>query len=99
MTRCLLAGLVLARIAWPQQRVEIVMEKRDHGAWAAIDPATILERGEQVRFRFRTNFEGFFYVVNSGTSGSQTLLFPRSETGRRNNVSSGREQTVPATDT
>jgi len=37
-------------------------------------------------------------VMNHGTSGNYTLLFPREETGRENNVKSGKEYLVPATE-
>ena len=50
-----------------------------------------------MRFRFRANFDGYLYVMNYGTSGSYSLLFPREETGRENNVKSGKEYLVPAT--
>jgi len=97
--RLILLGAFLPGLAVAQatQWVEIVLEKHDKSAWRQIDPASVLERGDQIRFRFRTNYEGFFYVINSGTSGAQTLLFPRQETGRQNSVSAKTEHLVPAT--
>jgi hypothetical protein len=80
-------------------RMEIVLERRDGAAWRAIKPGLVLEQGDQVRFRFRTNFDGFLYVSNYSTSGRYEQLFPREETGRNNGVVAGQEYRVPATST
>jgi len=80
-------------------RMEIVLERRDGAAWHAIDPGLVLEQGDEVRFRFRTNFEGYLYVSNHSTSGRYDQLFPREETGRDNRVTAGQEYRVPATST
>jgi hypothetical protein len=52
-----------------------------------------------VRFRFRTTFDGYLYVINSGTSGSQSLLFPGDATGRDNRVRANQDYFVPSTAT
>jgi hypothetical protein len=86
----------------PQQgpyRMEIALERRDSGAWHAVDPGLVLEQNDRVRFRFRTNFDGYLYVMNQSTSGSYTLLFPSEETGRENQIHAGKDYVVPATQT
>src|SRR5216684_1550945 len=68
----------------PQQgpyRMEIVLERRDAGAWHAVDPGLVLEQNDRVRFRFHTNFDGYLYVMNQSTSGAYAMLFPREDTG------------------
>lgn len=77
--------------------MEIVLERRDGGGWRTIDPGLVLEQGAEVRFRFRTNFDGYLYVSNYSTSGKYDPLFPREETGRNNRIASGQEYRVPAT--
>lgn len=79
------------------RRILIQVEMRNDGEWKTVDPATIFESGVQVRFRVKTNFAGYIYVMNLGTSGAYTLLFPREETGSQNRVEAGREYVVPAT--
>lgn len=79
------------------RRILIQVELRNGGEWKTVDPATIFESGAQVRFRVKTNFSGFLYVMNQGTSGAYTLLFPREDTGSQNKVEPGREYVVPAT--
>lgn len=80
------------------QRMEIQVELRDGGAWRAVDPSHVFSQGDRVRFRFRSNFTGYLYVMNQGTSGDYTKLFPREDTGTANRVESGREYLVPATE-
>jgi hypothetical protein len=79
-------------------RIELTLERREGSAWRAIDPGLVLETGDRVRFRFRANFDGYLYVMNQGTSGAYSLLFPREETGQQNNIRSGKEHQVPATE-
>jgi hypothetical protein len=78
-------------------RMELVLERLDRDSWRAIDPGLVLAQGERVRFKFRTNFDGFLYVMNQSTSGTYEQLFPRDETGQDNRISASREYQVPAT--
>src|SRR6516165_1748918 len=81
------------------QRMEIMLEKYDHGVWKAIDPGLVLDQSDRVRFRFRTNFDGYLYVTNQSTSGKYEQLFPRDETGQDNRIVKDTEYRVPATST
>jgi hypothetical protein len=78
-------------------RIEITLERYESGSWRAIDPALVLAQGDRVRFRVRTNFEGYLYVTNQSTSGSYEQLYPRAETGNDNHVLANKEYQVPAT--
>jgi hypothetical protein len=78
-------------------RMELVLERLDRDTWRAIDPGLVLAQGDRVRFKFRTNFDGYLYVMNQSTSGTYEQLFPRDETGRDNRISASREYQVPAT--
>ncbi|PWT98376.1 MAG: hypothetical protein C5B51_29490 [Terriglobia bacterium] len=80
------------------QRMEIMLERLETGSWHVIDPGLVLEQSDRVRFRFRTNFNGYLYVINQSTSGKYEQLFPRSETGQENRIRAGVEYRVPATD-
>lgn len=84
-----------ARLAKGPQWIEIVLEKNGSGAWKAIPSGLVLEPGDLVRFRIRTNFNGYLYVINSGTSGVRSLLFPAQDTGMKNNISAGADYTIP----
>lgn len=80
-------------------RMEILLEKMDGSNWVKVDPRLILARNDRVRFRFRTNFDGYLYVMNRSTSGNYEQLFPREETGQDNRITAGKDYMVPATDT
>lgn len=81
----------------PSQRIEITMERSDAGAWKAVPPGFVFQKGDHIRFRVHTNFDGYLYVMNYGTSGQYSNLFPREETGTDNRIKSGAEYFVPAT--
>lgn len=80
-------------------RMEIMLERMDGEKWRTIDPGLVLSSGDRVRFRFRTNFDGYLYVTNLGTSGKYEQLFPRHETGQDNRITSAQDYQVPATST
>jgi len=79
-------------------RMEITLERHDSSGWHVIDPGLVLNQGDQVRFRFKTNFNGFLYVTNQSSSGAYQQLFPMQETGQNNRVSAGQEYQVPSTE-
>jgi hypothetical protein len=78
-------------------RLEIVLERREGAAWKAVDPGLVFQQNDRVRFRAKTNFGGYLYVMNRSTSGKYELLFPTAEAGEKNRIEAGREYTVPAT--
>jgi|SRR5579871_2764622 len=99
---CLLAGAAFAQSGAARedgQRMEILLERLEGDSWHAIDPGLVLEQSDRVRFRFRTNFDGYLYVMNQNTSGKYEQLFPREETGQDNHIVAGKQYQVPATDT
>jgi len=81
-----------------RSRIEITLERKDAKGWTSIEPSLVLASGDVIRFRFKSNFEGYLYVTNLGTSGQYSLLFPREETGTRNIVQASKEYLIPATD-
>jgi hypothetical protein len=107
MMRLAAAGWLLAAAAFAQtgtgreggKRMEIQLERLRGGAWHTIDPALVLDQADRVRFRFRTDFDGYLYVMNRSTSGKYEQLFPREETGQDNHILAGTEYRVPATET
>jgi hypothetical protein len=100
-----LSMLALLPLAWSQSksmtqgahRMELILERLDGSTWKTIDPALVLAQGDRVRFRFRTNFDGYLYVTNQSTSGKYEQLFPREETGQDNRIAANKDYQVPAT--
>jgi len=109
MIRLAAAFLLAAVLALPQtpapsrtmtegaHRMELVLERLDRDTWRAIDPGLVLAQGDRVRFKFRTNFDGYLYVMNQSTSGTYEQLFPRPETGQDNHIAASKEYQIPAT--
>ncbi len=79
------------------QRIDITVERSEAGDWKAVPPGFVFKKGDHVRFHVRANFDGYLYVMNYGTSGQYTNLFPRQETGTENRIKSGTDYLVPAT--
>jgi hypothetical protein len=92
MIRLIFAFSLAAALAAPQSptpsrtltegshRMELVLERLDRDTWRAIDPGLVLAQGDRVRFKFRTNFDGYLYVMNQSTSGNYEQLFPTDQT-------------------
>jgi len=78
-------------------RMELMLERLDGNTWRPIDPGLVLNQGDRVRFKFRTNFDGFLYVMDQATSGKYEQLFPRLDTGQENRIAASHEYLVPAT--
>ncbi|HEY3841415.1 MAG TPA: DUF4384 domain-containing protein [Bryobacteraceae bacterium] len=79
-------------------RMEILLEKEDHGKAVVVEPGHVFEPGDRLRFRFTPNFNGTLFVMDKGTSGSYTMLFPKEETGTNDKLESGKSYLLPSTD-
>jgi hypothetical protein len=77
--------------------MEITLDRREGAAWRAVDPGLVFAQDDRVRFRFRTNFAGYLYVMNQSTSGKYETLFPRQDTGEENRIEAGKEYIIPTT--
>jgi Domain of unknown function (DUF4384) len=105
--QALLAVLAIFSPALPQthtmaegaHRIELMLERLDGDTWKTIDPGLVLNQGDRVRFKFKTNFDGYLYVMNQSTSGKYEQLFPGEETGQDNRIVASTEYRVPATST
>jgi hypothetical protein len=79
-------------------RMEIQLEKEDHGKAVIMEPGHVFEPGDRLRFRFTPNFSGVLFVIDRGTSGSYTMLFPNQETGTNDRIEAGRSYVLPEKD-
>jgi serine/threonine protein kinase len=70
------------------------------GTETDIDPATTTFRsGDRVRLSFESNVDGYLYLVQQGSSGRWSVLFPNPEiNGGRNRVRKSAEYQVPDED-
>jgi|CZKL01.1.fsa_nt_gi hypothetical protein len=56
----------------------------------------VFETGDVLRFRLTSEYDGFLYVVDLGSSGTYTILFPAAGTSSDNLVHRGKDSLVPA---
>jgi hypothetical protein len=79
------------------QKLKFTLERQEQGKWRIVDPATVLDQGDRVRFRVTSTFKGYLYVLALTTSGNYELLFPRGDTGTGNEIAANQEYVVPQT--
>ena len=95
--------LALTAVAQPSKRaqparwLDVTLDRMEDEKWWPVEPGTVMKHDEHVRFRFKANFAGYVYVVNHGTSGVRTLLFPNADAGMDNTVQPAKEYRVPST--
>jgi hypothetical protein len=77
--------------------MEVTLERQEGKTWKTVDPGFVFEQGDRVRFLFQSNFDGYLYVMDYGTSGKHSLLFPSQDAGSENRIAAGKEYRIPAT--
>lgn len=100
MKRCLLAIILLMHSAVSQtvsRTVEVVVERAKADDWEAVDARTVFMPDEQIRFRLRSSFSGFLYVLDETSTGQYVWLFPDKNAGLDNQIQAGQWSLVPAT--
>jgi len=99
MRRRFAISLLLAAAAYaqPSVRVDITVERFEGEQWKTQPSGLVFKKNDHLRFRVRSNFDGYLYVMNYGTSGQYSKLFPSAEAGIQNRIQSGVEYIVPAT--
>ncbi len=66
----------------------------DDGGVKAVSPSTIFAGGSRIRLGFNANRAGFLYIVNLGSSGKVTTIFPNATTDN-NQVQPGLVYQIP----
>ncbi len=79
------------------QRISVMVQREEPAGWRDVNPATVFEPGDRLRFHISSTSSGYLYVMNQGTSGTYELLFPRTDTGSDNRIEAAKDYTVPAT--
>ena len=95
-----LAALALAqdtRPAEPDSSVEVRLELRKDGEWQPVESTAVLGANDEIRFRFRTFFPGYLYVLNRTSSGETDWLYPLADQGQTSRVEPGPGYLIPGT--
>jgi hypothetical protein len=85
------ASTSVATTGRPGVRVRIELDRGGRARW--VSPKTTFQAGDRVRFHFNMNFAGYVVIINQGSSGKRTLLFPYE--GVSNRVGRTADYTVP----
>ena len=84
-----------ASAAQPALRISLQMRQPD-GKVQPIASDHVFAIGDMVQFRLESEFDGFLYVVDQGSSGRFTTVFPTSQAGADNRVHRGQSFSIPA---
>ena len=78
--------------------LEIVVEKkRPDGKAETITPTHVFHEGDVIRLRLVSQFDGFLYITDQGSSGQFSTVFPSVAAGNDNRIAPGKTYLVPAT--
>ena len=78
--------------------LEIVVEKQlPDGKAEAMSPSHVFAAGDTIRLRVTSQFDGYLYVMDQGTTGQFTTVFPSLAAGSDNRVTQGQSYLVPST--
>jgi hypothetical protein len=75
--------------------MEITVERQAKDKVEVTSPQHVFHSGDLVRFRFKSSFDGYLYVMDQSTSGKYLLLFPAKDTQDSNQVEQNREYLIP----
>jgi len=79
--------------------LDLVMERSEGGPWKALNPETVLEKGNTIRFRLVSSFSGYLYVYYRGSDGEAGWLYPSETSGANNRIEGGAPRVIPSEDT
>ena len=76
--------------------VEITMERKKNGRVEPMATGHVFQTGDVIRMRLNSHYLGYLYVMNQGTSGRFSTVFPAPDTGNDNRVLPDKQYLVPA---
>jgi hypothetical protein len=98
LTLCIVLGGSSFGILFAQNpHTQITVERQVKGGVEVTSPQLVFHSGDLVRFRFKSSFDGYLYVMDQSTSGKYLLLFPAKDAQDANRIERDREYLIPAT--
>ncbi len=78
--------------------LEIVVEKKlPDNKVEMMTPTHVFQTGDVIRLRLVSQFDGFLYMMDQGSSGQFSTVFPSVAAGNDNRIVRGKTYLVPAT--
>ena len=85
------------RAASTRPALRIAVERKgSDGKVQTVASDHVFDPGDVVHFRVQSDFDGFLYVMNQGSSGRYATVFPSAEAGGDNRVRQGQSFSIPA---
>ncbi len=80
------------------QALQIVVEKKlPAGHAEAMTPTHVFQTGDVIRLRLVSQSDGYLYMMDQGSSGQFSTVFPSVAAGSDNRIARGKTYLVPAT--
>jgi hypothetical protein len=77
--------------------LEIAIEQQIGGQSVPMAPKHVFDSGDTIRVRVTSHFDGYLYVMDQGTSGRFSTVFPSAAAGNDNQVHRGQSYLIPST--
>jgi hypothetical protein len=78
--------------------LEITLERKlPDGSVEPVPPTHVFSSGDTIRVHVTSDFDGYLYVMDQGTSGQFTTVFPSLAAGSDNQVHRGQSYLIPST--
>jgi hypothetical protein len=91
------ASPAASRTAATKPALRITLEKKAaDGKIQTVASDHVFDPGDVVHFRVQSDFDGFLYVMNQGSSGRFATVFPSTDAGADNHVRQGQMFSIPA---
>jgi hypothetical protein len=87
------------RRASDREYLDLVMERFEDKQWKALDPQTVLDNGDSLRFRLQASFSGYLYAYYRGSGGEAEWLYPSPVSTSNNRIQSGATYVIPSSST
>lgn len=98
LTLCVLSGTARSGLLFAQtSQTQITVERQVKGGVQVTSPQHVFHSGDLVRFRFKSSFDGYLYVMDQSTSGKYLVLFPAKDAPDTNHIERDQEYLIPAT--
>ena len=73
---------------------KITVELRRNGKVTWVSPNATFRSGDEIKFHFTTNFSGYVAILQKGSTGNRSILFPNR--GADNRVRPNNDNVIPA---
>lgn len=80
-----------------REALEIALEQQIGGQAQPVAPRHVFNSGDILRIRVTSDYDGYLYVMDQGTSGHFATVFPSGTAGTDNQVHRGQIYSIPST--